>query len=179
MIKHEDRVLKDIIRGQTPEKKIQTGWVPGKKEKEEKDAEQKRIRDKLDATKDLRRPWFCPECKRVMKTHADDRMWTLRGKCHNCVVEEEHKMRVDGTFEEYEKQKIEENKRAWFSDMKARAESYIRNVNNKNVIENDFGDLAEFSEVDIEKAQIEIDKYFEHLEKQLFGEKDESTETTE
>ena len=45
-----------------------------------------------------------------MKKRLDNKMWRLFQHCFECQVEEEHEMRVNGTFEAYEKTKVIQNK---------------------------------------------------------------------
>tara|TARA_Y100001973_G_C5065950_1_gene265040 strand:- start:37 stop:657 length:621 start_codon:yes stop_codon:yes gene_type:complete len=64
-------------------------------------------------------PLFCPEkgCGKIMKGKADEKMWTYHGKCINCVSKEETKMRINGTFNEYQEKKVQANVKAWITDM--------------------------------------------------------------
>ena len=77
-------------------------------------------------------PFFCPKCGKIMKGKADTKMWNLHNKCINCVTEEETKMRINGTYEEYEKKKIMNNAKSWMKDMEQVAEEWIKN-NEKEV----------------------------------------------
>ena len=64
-------------------------------------------------------PLFCPEkgCGKIMKGKADTKMWTYHGKCMDCVAKMETKMRIDGTYEEYARNKVQANVEAWIKDM--------------------------------------------------------------
>tara|TARA_Y100000361_G_scaffold134794_1_gene134156 strand:- start:368 stop:988 length:621 start_codon:yes stop_codon:yes gene_type:complete len=64
-------------------------------------------------------PMFCPTegCGKIMKGKADEKMWTYHGKCINCVAKEETKMRINGTFSEYQEKKVQANVKAWITDM--------------------------------------------------------------
>ena len=93
--KRQNEALQTILRGGTPEKRIfvaQEDLDFKKKLKLEKEEEQKRIDDKLEITKEARVPWFCPECKKVMKRRLDDRMWYLYSHCLDCQINVENKM---------------------------------------------------------------------------------------
>lgn len=70
-------------------------------------------------------PWFCPECGRIMKGKADEKMWMLHQKCLKCVVAFEHKLRIEGKWEEYEKKKIIENKLAFLKETLKQAEDHV------------------------------------------------------
>ena len=54
-----------------------------------------------------------PDCKTTNYNHLDKKMRTLHGMCFNCVIEMEHKLRVEGKYEEYEKERIHNNAKGW------------------------------------------------------------------
>ena len=66
-------------------------------------------------------PMFCPEkgCGKIMKGKADNKMWTYHGKCMDCVAKEETQMRIDGTYKNYERNKIQANIESWVKDMES------------------------------------------------------------
>ena len=102
----EDRALANILSGKENKKKIMVGYE-GKKEKA------KDIKSPLtDIMAKARMPWFCPKCDSIMKKRLDRKMWMLFDHCFECQLEEEHKMRVEGTFENYEKRKFFLNRRS-------------------------------------------------------------------
>ena len=105
----QNNALRAIMRGDTPEKRIMVANVDKEFQefvKKEREEEQKRINEKLEATKEARLPWFCPDCKRVMKRNIDEKMWYLHGHCFECQLEIENRMMIEGTFDEYEKKKV-------------------------------------------------------------------------
>ena len=53
------------------------------------------------------------ECCKTSFNHLDKKMQRVHGMCYDCVIEMEHKLRISGEYEEYEKNKIRENKKAW------------------------------------------------------------------
>ena len=109
----QNKALKSILRGETPEKRIfvsQEDLEFKKKLQKEKEIEQKRIEEKLEATKEARMPWFCPECKKVLKRQLDEKMWYLYQHCFDCQIKIENKMRIDGTYNEWEQEKVKQNK---------------------------------------------------------------------
>ena len=57
---------------------------------------------KLDKIKrEVFTPLCCPNCGKVMKHHLDISNYKIHKKCHDCVVEFEHKLRIKGTYNEY------------------------------------------------------------------------------
>lgn len=62
-----------------------------------------------------------PNCRKdvctCIGTHMlDQKMRTVHGMCFDCVIEMEHEMRKDGTFDAYAKNKVRENALAWLRD---------------------------------------------------------------
>jgi isopropylmalate/homocitrate/citramalate synthase len=109
----QNKAMQSILRGETPEKRIfvsQEDLEFKKKLQKEKEIEQKRIEEKLEATKEARMPWFCPECKKVLKRQLDEKMWYLYQHCFDCQIKIENKMRIDGTYNEWEQEKVKQNK---------------------------------------------------------------------
>ena len=109
----QNKAMQSILRGETPEKRIFVSQVDlefKKKLQKEKEIEQKRVDAKLEATKEARMPWFCPACKKVMKRHLDEKMWYIYQHCFDCQIKIENKMRIDGTYNEWEHEKVKQNK---------------------------------------------------------------------
>lgn len=62
-----------------------------------------------------------PNCRKdvcnCIGTHPlDQKMRSIHGMCFDCVIEMEHEMKKDGTFDEYAKNKVRENALAWLRD---------------------------------------------------------------
>ena len=125
-----DRHLKarqSILRGEAPEKRIFVTKVDKEfqeKMKVEREVEQKRIDEKLEATKEARMPWFCGECKKIMKKQLDEKMWYLYNHCFECQVEIENKLRISGKYDEWAQKKIIANKLSWIRDQKQSIEEF-------------------------------------------------------
>jgi hypothetical protein len=61
-----------------------------------------------------------PNCRKDVCTcpgsHLlDQKMRKIHGMCFDCTIEMEHEMKIAGTYEEYEQQKIRENALAWLA----------------------------------------------------------------
>ena len=100
----QNNALGDILAGKEPEKRVMVGYKG--KEREKGDI----IPKMTELMKDVRMPWFCPECDSVMKKKLDNKMWTLFGHCFDCQIKIENKLRIEGKYEECEKEKIRKNK---------------------------------------------------------------------
>ena len=114
----QNKAMQSILRGETPEKRIMVGFD----KKTEKQGDQV---DRLsDIMKEARVPWFCPSCKKVMKKRLDNKMWLLYNHCFECQIQEEHKMRVNGTYNDWIKNKEKENKIAWIKEQRESIEAW-------------------------------------------------------
>ncbi len=120
-IERQNRALQSILDGGTPDKRILIAKEDldyKKSIREKKEKERERINEKFEATKEARMPWFCPKCDKVMKKRLDDKMWFLHDHCFDCQLNAEHKMRLEGTYDEWKEQKEIANKLAWIRDQK-------------------------------------------------------------
>jgi len=106
----QNKALGDIIAGRDTEKRVMVGYKG--KEKEKGDIVP--LMTKL--MKDVRMPWFCPDCKVVMKKNLDDKMWRLFGHCFDCQITMENKLRIEGKYEEWAEEKVKQNKISFIKD---------------------------------------------------------------
>ena len=79
---------------------------------------------KLDKAKELAMPMFCPSCKKIMNHNNDKIFWNIYRRCYDCQLEFETDIRIEGLWEEYQKnitnQSIDafkENYKAWVEEM--------------------------------------------------------------
>ena len=125
--KRQNKAMQSVLRGETPEKRIFVSKVDKEfqeKIKLEKEIEKKRIDEKFEATKEARMPWFCGECKKIMKRRLDEKMWYLYQHCFECQVEVENKLRVSGEYDKWSQQKIIANKLSWIQDQKQQLKEF-------------------------------------------------------
>ena len=159
----ENKAMKDILAARNPDKKIQVSmWNPDKDEtiikEREKTAKEKTDRDeKSEILRAARMPMFCPECKHIMNKTADKKFFNLTGKCMDCVVTEENRHRIDGTWDVYEKTKVLQNKRSWINEQIASIVEWRKGEEVKflNQINPD-GHSVEEEKWETNKAQIEM-----------------------
>jgi len=116
----QNKALKSILRGETPEKKIIIA-VEDKEFKEkmklEREGERKKSAERFDSLKEFRMPWFCPRCNKTMKKKLDNKFWRIQGVCFDCIIDMENDLRINGKYESYEKRKMLENRLSWVKDM--------------------------------------------------------------
>lgn len=121
---------------------------------------------------DIRMPMFCPECKKIMNGKFDRKFWKIRRMCFDCWQDKETEMRVNGTYELFEKRTMLENKKSWLRDIKEGIREFEGKMrgNFEQVVNSD-GDTVEwegFSEEEVDtmigNANEFIENFEEHIE---------------
>ena len=75
---------------------------------------------KLDKIKkEVFMPLCCPNCGNVMKKRLDKPNYKIHKKCHDCVVEYEHKLRYTGKYDDYIKELKAKNSLNMVDEMEA------------------------------------------------------------
>ena len=113
------KAREDILKNGAPEKRIfvhMEDLEEKKKREDEVKAERERRNGRMDALKDAKTPWFCPECDKVMKKRLDDKMYRLHNHCFDCQVKFENKLRIEGKYEEWEEKKVLNNQLSYIKD---------------------------------------------------------------
>lgn len=102
----------------------------------------------------IRMPMFCPECDGIMNGKFDRKFWKLRDMCMDCWQDVETKMKVEGTYELFEKRTMLENKKSWLRDMKEGIREFEEKMRGsfEQVVNSD-GDTVEFNAL----SELEVD----------------------
>ena len=150
--------IRRVARGGQVEKKIfvQMEDVEEKKRRQEqvtKDREESLKRS--DALKGARTPWFCPKCQKTMKSHLDDKMYRLYDQCFDCQVKFEAKLRAKGTYENWERQKVLNNKLSWIDDMILSVENWKEEASKPYEIQESVG---------VQELELEREKWSQNTE---------------
>ena len=56
------------------------------------------------------------DCCKTTFNHMDAKMKKIHGMCYDCVIDMEHQLRVEGKYQEYEKEKIHASAMSWLKD---------------------------------------------------------------
>ena len=112
---------------------------------------------------EARMPWFCPKCKKVMKSSADDKMWRLFGHCLECQVEFEHELRTTGKYQDWENKKILENKKSIILEQIASIEDWKKQ-----------GDSEFVEPVNVDTGFVHVEKF--EVDKKVLALADEALE---
>ena len=99
---------------------------------------------------------------------ADLKMKAIHGMCLNCVVEMEHKLKLEGKYEEYEKKKLLANAEAWLKQ--AEIEKEVLKSTLKASFINEDGSIEEWAEgMTPEELEEKLDNDFETFKKTFIG----------
>ena len=182
-MERQNKALKDLLSGREHEKDYTLVGYEGKKDNrggETRESELSKI------MQSVRMPLFCPECKKAMKKKLDDKFWRTKGHCFDCQIEFENKLKVKGEFDDYAKNIINGNKKAYLKDLK---QSLVEFEETGGKVEwlNDVGALTpelerekwEMGETEFAKVVDEAKQYITKLEKAIEDESKELNPTRE
>jgi hypothetical protein len=167
--------MRNIISNKAGDRtQIQTGWEKHKTNYEEGDVWEesgkrwtikngiKQTITKLDNLKKLVvLPLSCPNCKKPFKVHdANKKMYSIHGMCLDCVVEMETKLKLEGKYEQYQKNILNQNKNASLEEFEMGLEAWMKE-NDSFVTE--AGDVESWGNVDKTKMYEQIKSNIEKL----------------
>lgn len=123
-----------------------------------------------------------PNCKDGCESYldpgqADLKMKAIHGMCLNCVVEMEHKLKLNGEYAEYERKKMLANAEAWLKQ--AELEKEVLKTTLMASFVNEDGSIEKWKEGMTEDELMEkVDKEFE-IFRENFIEKLKNEQTTD
>ena len=167
----ENKAMQQILRGETPEKRIMVAIedINEKKERQKQIAkEREKSSERSEALKAARTPWFCPSCDKVMKKRLDDKMYRLYNHCFDCQVEIENKMRIDRTYKEWEEKKVKANTLSWIKEQKKTIEEFKKQKSPEFYQQfrpDGYSIDKEKWEMDMSLVMKQADEALEHLQK--------------
>lgn len=132
----------------------------------------------------------CKDCHKNMKLFndkLDDKIFPKTGRCMDCQVIFESKLKREGKYENYEKEKIFSNQRGFCLNLKAQLEDTIKCLevsDNKIKFMNEDGSQEEWTDtrretilegakkelLEVNKALVDIDAQLDVLKKKIYGE---------
>ena len=125
------------------------------------------------AIKALKMPNTCPKCNNEMKDNQyNKKMWKVHKMCFDCVIDMEHEHRLNGTYEQYEKDLMRKNIEAWLKDARAEMEA-IKELLTKAEFVNSDGTVEKWDspwkgkEQELEEL---LERDFQKVKAQLLGE---------
>ena len=88
-------------------------------------------------------PLTCPCCKKSMKSdELNKKMYSIHKMCLDCVVEMEAKLKIEGKFDDYQKNIVNSNKNASLEDFEKALESWLEE---KDTYVSEQGDIENWS----------------------------------
>ena len=150
-------------------------WVENKKTWTIKDGIKQTI-SKMDAVKkEIFMPLCCPKCSKVMKKRLDKPNYKVHKMCFDCVIDFEHKLRIEGKYEDYIKTLKLKNRLTEIDEMESMFLD-LANQSNEGFI-SEHGELERWKGgVDISKMSAEISEAAqqgrEAVKKELTNEED-------
>ena len=97
-------------------------------------------------------------CVCIEPTQLDLKMKAYHGMCLNCVVDMEHKMKLEGTYDEYERKKLLSNGEAWLKS--AEIEKDILKAGMKAKFINEDGSIEDWGGQNEEEVMARIEDGF-------------------
>ena len=180
--------MRNLIKGKTGESaELQVGYRAKKEDHQEGDIWEeggkkwtikdgiKQTYTKLDKVKkEAILPLFCPECGSLMKKRIDAKMYKIHQKCSDCVIEMEHKLKMEGKYKEYERNIIATNAESYLDDLETYLLEAINESNTQYVSER--GEVERWKGgVDKEKFIPEMKENFKGFRKQVEEYKNDKT----
>jgi predicted O-linked N-acetylglucosamine transferase (SPINDLY family) len=90
----------------------------------------------------------------MKSTPVNKKMWVIHKMCRDCVIEMEAKIRLEGKWDEYEKQMMNTNKEAMVDDFEKAFNDYINSQNESYFTEQ--GDIESWKGGKINEDEIDI-----------------------
>ena len=169
--------MRNIITGKTGDKtQILGGWESKIEEHKEGDTWEedgkkwtikngiKQSITKLDKFKHLvSLPLTCPSCKKPMKAdELNKKMYSVHKVCLNCVIDMEAKLKLEGKYEQYEKNILNMNKNASLEEFEQALDSWLEE---KDTFVTEQGDIESWQGGDKTQVYQELKKKIEEFRK--------------
>ena len=172
--------MRNLIKGDTGKSaELQVGYTAKKEDYKEGDIWEeggkkwtikdgiKQTATKLDRVKkEAIMPLFCPNCGSLMKKRLDAKMYKIHKTCFDCVIEAEHKMRIEGTYKKHESEIMLDNADDIINDYESYLLDAINTSNGQYVSEK--GEVERWKGgIDKKQAEKDIKESIAKLKDQL------------
>jgi len=161
--------MRNLIKGKSGESsELQVGYTTKKENHKEGDIWEEKgkkwiLKDgikqtytKLDKVKkEAILPLFCPCCSNLMKKRNDVKMYNIHRMCFDCVIDMEHKLKIEGKYEDYERAMVAGNAEDYLDDLEQYLLEALNETNNQYV--------SERGEIERWKGGINNKKFLEEM----------------
>ena len=112
----------------------------------------------------------CPKetCTCTSPCGADKKMKTIHGMCLDCVIDMEHKLKIEGKYEDYEKKKMTNNVKSFFKQTDEEVKVIKKALTDKIQYVNSDGSMEDWQMPDKEVILKKLDKDYKKLKKNVF-----------
>ena len=110
-------------------------------------------------------PIACPKCNKGMKsTSLNKKMWPIHKMCFDCVVDMETKLKIEGKYEEYEKNIIKNNANFMLDEFENGFEDFLNSFDSTGFV-TEQGDVEKWvgKGLDINKLTEEVQEHIQKL----------------
>jgi len=172
--------MRNLIKGKSGESsELQVGYTKSQEQHKEGDIWEEKgkkwiIKDgikqtytKLDEVKKAAiLPLFCPSCGGIMKKRNDTKMYNIHKMCFDCVVKMEHKLKIEGKYEQYERDMLANNAEDYINDLESYLLEALNSSNDQFVSEQ--GEVERWKGgLDKEKVTEELKEFFDDHKKSI------------
>lgn len=120
------------------------------------------INQSISKLRGAKTPWWCPKCEKAMNTKLDTKFYYKREMCYDCVVKLETEMRLNGTWQAYQRKIMYDNMMGQVNDAIAELKSYQESVSNPQIHFQD-GTFEEW-DVDVDQLKMDLQEEIDKLE---------------
>ena len=172
--------MRNLIKGKSGESsELQVGYTKSQEQHKEGDIWEEKgkkwiIKDgikqtytKLDEVKKAAiLPLFCPCCSNLMKKRNDVKMYNIHKMCFDCVIKMEHKLKIEGKYEQYERDMLANNAEDYINDLESYLLEALNSSNDQFVSER--GEIERWKGgLDKEKVTEELKEFFDDHKKSI------------
>lgn len=172
--------MRNLIKGKSGESsELQVGYTKSQEQHKEGDIWEEKgkkwiIKDgikqtytKLDEVKKAAiLPLFCPSCGGIMKKRNDTKMYNIHKMCFDCVIDMEHKLKIEGKYEQYERDMLANNAEDYINDLESYLLEALNSSNDQFVSER--GEIERWKGgMDKEKVTKELKEFFDDHKKSI------------
>lgn len=172
--------MRNLIKGKSGESsELQVGYTKPQEQHKEGDIWEeggkkwiikdgiKQTYTKLDEVKKAAiLPLFCPSCGGIMKKRNDTKMYNIHKMCFDCVIKMEHKLKIEGKYEQYERDMLANNAEDYINDLELYLLEALNSSNDQFISEQ--GEVERWKGgLNKEKVTEELKEFFDDHKKDI------------